>query len=472
MVIRSFILAAIVAMSSSLPSCLVDTEDEFKADFHVHLDAQRLHVDGFRVTLDLLQPNQPLEPIGDKFNREFVVSACFKAAFPNPSLWGKEECIADLNRQIREWFDSEVRPWQVACTDPSSLALPTDFGETGTFFTSNTWWSGDGAQQDYLDVCAKAARDTAAFATFKRDPSYVHVLEHTSRDLGLGYLANLYARDPELLAGPRLDRMRLNDVYGAELMDFDGEREVRAARGVEDDDAEGGLGPISPSTLRYIHALSLLRKHFPAKMLGSSGSGGTTTGKKEGSGGESHICEVGGGYGGLAHVTLSGAPEAVKKYTTFDLPEPAALANRYLRALGWGEGTARATTLAALHDEGKLLIDGSGRGEGGAVAPPPSGSGRGGNNSSGEQVPCSLVVSHYAFTELDATTQEEYVRALVSSAEATAGLLFVGLSNSLTVSVLLEELGFDLEVHVEDPPSGLVQVPNAVFVFHRRELLL
>ena len=39
----------------------------------------------------------------------------------------------------------------------------------------------------YEDVCEAAAVDDVAFATFKRDPAYVDVLEHVSYDVGRMY---------------------------------------------------------------------------------------------------------------------------------------------------------------------------------------------------------------------------------------------------------------------------------------------
>ena len=78
-----------------------------------------------------------------------------------------------------------------------------------------------------------------------------------------------------------------------------------------------GSVTLSPNMLRYAWVHARLRHHFSPQ------------GHRRGWAAGWKICEVGGGYGGQAAVTLALEPN-VAEYVLYDQPEPVALAGHYL----------------------------------------------------------------------------------------------------------------------------------------------
>ena len=149
----------------------------------------------------------------------------------------------------------------------------------------------------YRDVCAAAVADEEVFAQFRRLPAYTGILEHVSEDQGRQYLAEIRRAAPWLLDPPLV---LPNDVLGgpglATYPDFP---------------------TVSPTTLRYLKVLADLVTFFgPLADL--------------------RVVEVGAGYGGQARLIRSFFPTAT--HTIFDLPEPLALARKYLERSGIADG--------------------------------------------------------------------------------------------------------------------------------------
>lgn len=140
----------------------------------------------------------------------------------------------------------------------------------------------------FRHVCAVAVANDAVFSEFRRQPAYM-ILEHVGEAQGREYLEEVRRQSPELLD---ISLVRANDACGGPpLADY------------------AGLGAVAPSTLRYLKVLSdLVRLFGPLDEL--------------------HVVEVGGGYGGQARLIRSRYPAV--RYTLIDLPEPLALARKYL----------------------------------------------------------------------------------------------------------------------------------------------
>jgi putative sugar O-methyltransferase len=162
------------------------------------------------------------------------------------------------------------------------------------------------------------------------------VLEHVTPAQGAEYLDLALRRSPELAS--LLSRVAGNDSVGAP---------VRAEYGEH--------GAFSPTTLRYFKVLADLVSLF-----------GPLDGFE--------IAEIGGGYGGQAFVCAQAAPGA--SFTLVDLPETAALQQKYLERLG----VANVRAIAA--DE----LD-----------------------SEGTPQRFDLTISNYAFSELTRPTQQMYL---------------------------------------------------------------
>lgn len=146
----------------------------------------------------------------------------------------------------------------------------------------------------YTAVCERAARDPAAFATFKSHPDYTPVLEHVTCAQGAEYLRIALEQSPSL--EPLLERFRENDrLGGPQTCDY------------------GAFGPFSPTTLRYVKVVSDLLTLF-------------------GSLEELTIIEIGAGYGGQCYVTSAAAHP--RSYTLVDLDPCLALQRAYLAELG------------------------------------------------------------------------------------------------------------------------------------------
>lgn len=213
--------------------------------------------------------------------------------------------------------------------------------------------------RNYRALCELAARDAAVFKTFRRQPVYAEVLEHVDRESGLEAIRYALQRHPEYRS--LLPEFRRNDDLGGPRLEHFGDS-----------------GDWSATTLRYLKILSDLESLF-----------GDLNGL--------HIVEIGAGYGGQCRLVLARFPRA--SYTIFDLPEPGALAARYLAALGAGPV---------------------------AVNPPPS---------QFRASPVDLVISNYALSEIRRSIQQEYFERVV--VRAARGYM---LWNSAASRTLTEKL--------------------------------
>jgi putative sugar O-methyltransferase len=145
--------------------------------------------------------------------------------------------------------------------------------------------------KEYKDVCSSSANNDELFANFRRHPHYIPILEHTSYDLGKGYIEWLLKKDFNL---SQIEKIKLNDLQGGAILEQYGEP----------------FGLICPSTLRYtkvMHELELMFESLDGK----------------------NIIEIGVGYGGQCKVINDIFKPA--SYTLVDLPEALALSKRYLR---------------------------------------------------------------------------------------------------------------------------------------------
>ena len=143
--------------------------------------------------------------------------------------------------------------------------------------------------QAYVDVCFRAATDSAAFSGFRQDPVYAENVENVSEAIGAACLDRVMS-DPVVVAG--LDALRQNDAIG-------GPRTV----------AYPGVGLMAPTTVRYLKVLADLRRLF-------------------GSLDDLDMCEIGVGYGGQCRVINAVARPAT--YGLIDIDPALALARCYL----------------------------------------------------------------------------------------------------------------------------------------------
>lgn len=145
------------------------------------------------------------------------------------------------------------------------------------------------AIQAYPQVCLDASRDLSLFRSFRRNPIYNEILEHTSPEQGEEYL-RLISEDPDVLKC--MDRFVKNDDHG-------GPRLSRYP----------GIGLVSPSTLRYVKVLADLKKYFRSLD-------------------HLNVCEIGVGYGGQCRVVNAYYRPAA--YTLVDIQPALALTQRFL----------------------------------------------------------------------------------------------------------------------------------------------
>lgn len=149
----------------------------------------------------------------------------------------------------------------------------------------------------YTTICKLAANDEYCFKTFKQNPNYKIILEHTSYDLGLLYLTEivkLIKNENDVI--DLIKKTKINDLHGgSEIKEF-----KLTETTVE----------ISPSSLRYLYiGLDLINKFGSLK--------------------NKTICEIGGGYGGQC--TVINGIDGFSSWHIIDLPEANMLQERYLR---------------------------------------------------------------------------------------------------------------------------------------------
>jgi len=143
----------------------------------------------------------------------------------------------------------------------------------------------------YRDFCKEASEDKSIFKTFKRDPRYTSILEHTSKDQGEALLQ--WCLNNKNFSQKKLSAAKLNDNQGWPVKEF----------------YQDEIGEISPSSLRYLKCAIELENMF-------------------GDLSDKNIVEIGVGYGGLCGILKN--IFNVKSYTLIDLPEPIELTKKYL----------------------------------------------------------------------------------------------------------------------------------------------
>lgn len=158
--------------------------------------------------------------------------------------------------------------------------LNIGFSDQRTSISDNT---------EYLNASYKAVKN---LENFKKDPSYIKILEHLTFEDGIRLLDLIQKKYPEILN--EIDLFKINDkLGGGKVYEYP------------------NIGMISPSTLRYVKVAAELKKFF-----------GSLDNKE--------ILEIGGGYGGQALI-LSQLFQ-VSSYQLIDLKAPLELQSAYLDA--------------------------------------------------------------------------------------------------------------------------------------------
>lgn len=148
----------------------------------------------------------------------------------------------------------------------------------------------------YTTICKLASEDENCFNTFKLNPSYTAILEHTTYEQGKEYLNEIkkYIKDNSTLSA-LINQSQINDIFGgAQTVEY-----------IIDDQSI----MISPSTLRYLSVAVDMIKKF-------------------GSFSNKSVCEIGGGYGGQC--TVMNAISGFATWHIVDLPEANLLQQKYL----------------------------------------------------------------------------------------------------------------------------------------------
>lgn len=145
--------------------------------------------------------------------------------------------------------------------------------------------------QIYPDFCVNASLNSKVFSNFRRNPIYLQILEHVTKEEGIKYLDEIKENSKNLL--DKMDIFSDNDDWGNPFIyDY------------------SGIGSFSPSTLRYIKVYGDLKSIF--NNLNNF-----------------KICEIGVGYGGQCRIINSGL-ENVKEYILVDIKPALMLAQCFL----------------------------------------------------------------------------------------------------------------------------------------------
>tara|TARA_R110000824_G_C15082744_1_gene664552 strand:+ start:74 stop:886 length:813 start_codon:yes stop_codon:yes gene_type:complete len=200
------------------------------------------------------------------------------------------------------------------------------------------WQTTGGSKSSYQEVCANAVVSDTHFNVFKQQHAYRNILEHVTPEFG--------------------------NFYKTQCAEFISKTDEKVVKKWKENDTVGGTLPFqhefSDHTLRYINVLRLLVEEF-----------GDLDGFE--------IVEIGGGYGGQAHVIKS---MFNVNYHIIDLVEPATLTAKYLTALNHDD--FHTYTAASIYNSHFAL---------------------GGD----------LVISNYALSELDEPTIDIYVEKVVKN---------------------------------------------------------
>jgi len=145
---------------------------------------------------------------------------------------------------------------------------------------------------EYVACVNEAISSYKAFSTFKQDPRYQAILEHTSYAQGHSYLEIIKSQTPSFIL--KIDKFKENDLIGgAKLQNFE------------------EIGAISASTIRYMKVASDIIMIF-----------GNSIGDR--------IGEIGVGYGG--QLLILDKVFKFKQYDLVDLPPVLILASKYIES--------------------------------------------------------------------------------------------------------------------------------------------
>lgn len=170
--------------------------------------------------------------------------------------------------------------------------------------------------QDFLAFSQVAAENDEIFSTF-RSHRAMSPLESfptaSSIDVGEQHLHLLRQHAPDLLGGKVLKKLHRQDRLGGGMP---------AVYSKTAGELGGPKIKLTPNTLTYAWVYAQLRQNF-------GGLGGAESSLRKGWAAGWKVCEVGGGYGGLASVLLALEPK-IKEYVIYDQPQPAALQTAFL----------------------------------------------------------------------------------------------------------------------------------------------
>ncbi len=188
----------------------------------------------------------------------------------------------------------------------------------------------------YSDYCLRASLDSVIFHDFRRNRIFNRMLEHVTETQGTQYIIEI-SKYPDIIRF--IDRFKENDRFGnPRLYNY------------------SAIGPVSPTTLRYIKVLCDLMS-----------LSNTLDGMR--------ICEIGIGYGGQCRVINSVFKPS--SYSLVDINSVLMLAQRYL------DNFALSTRL-----EFKTMNE-------------------------LEYSKYDLVISNYAFSELPREIQDVYIQKII-----------------------------------------------------------
>lgn len=259
-----------------------------------------------------------------------------------------DRCGAELGKQM----------W--ACLSGTQESFRRDVDDDQV---TKRWLVNEHVASGFRELCGLAAHNDAVFAGFRSHPAMMQIIEHVNPEQGEQYLSLLREHAPDLLTTKVIKRLRRADQLG-------GGQPISFGGGVD----------LSPNTLRYAWVHARLRHHF---------GGGTDRGWAAGW----KVCEIGGGYGGQAALTLILEPH-IREYVLYDQPEPAALAERFLKAARQSAKGGRTKP--------SVRVVGALEGEMNSVLPAAEDGG-----------PCDLVISNYAVSELSVSLQWDYAQRLI-----------------------------------------------------------
>lgn len=144
---------------------------------------------------------------------------------------------------------------------------------------------------NFKNFCKKSSTDDLVFSTFKQNPIFTEILEHTTYQQGLDYISEINKNTKIEMS--LIEKFKGNDLQGSPTLY----------------EYVSPYGSISASTIRYIKILNDLILNF-------------------GSLDDMKIIEIGCGYGGQSKIIQDQFKP--KKYSFVDLPEVNLLIEKYL----------------------------------------------------------------------------------------------------------------------------------------------